>query len=41
MSASVELDHVTVKFGQFTAVKDAALEIRGGEFFSFLGPSGC
>lgn len=41
MSAGVELDHVTVRFGQFTAVKDATLDIKSGEFFSFLGPSGC
>jgi spermidine/putrescine transport system ATP-binding protein len=41
MSAGVELDHVTVRFGQFTAVDDATLNIKGGEFFSFLGPSGC
>src|SRR5690242_2255688 len=41
MSAGVELDHVTVRFGDFTAVKDATLDIKGGEFFSFLGPSGC
>ena len=41
MSAGVELDHVTVKFGNFTAVNDATLDIKGGEFFSFLGPSGC
>ena len=41
MSAGVELDHVTVRFGQFTAVEDATLDIKGGEFFSFLGPSGC
>ncbi|MDQ7251479.1 ABC transporter ATP-binding protein [Dongia sedimenti] len=41
MRAGVELDHVTVRFGEFTAVKDATLDIRGGEFFSFLGPSGC
>jgi spermidine/putrescine transport system ATP-binding protein len=41
MSAGVELDHVTVRFGQFTAVESATLDIRGGEFFSFLGPSGC
>jgi spermidine/putrescine transport system ATP-binding protein len=41
MSAGVELDHVTVTFGKFTAVKDASLRINGGEFFSFLGPSGC
>src|SRR6478672_5173639 len=41
MSAGVELDHVTVRFGQFTAVDNATLDIAGGEFFSFLGPSGC
>ncbi len=41
MSAGVELDHVTVRFGDFTAVSNATLDIRGGEFFSFLGPSGC
>jgi spermidine/putrescine transport system ATP-binding protein len=41
MSADVELDRVTIKFGNFTAVKDATLKIKNGEFFSFLGPSGC
>ncbi len=41
MSAGVELDHITVRFGEFTAVNDATLDIKGGEFFSFLGPSGC
>ena len=41
MSEGVELDHLTVRFGQFTAVNDATLDIKGGEFFSFLGPSGC
>ena len=41
MSQSVDLDHVTMRFGDFTAVRDAHLTINGGEFFSFLGPSGC
>ena len=41
MSADVELDHVTIRFGEFTAVDDANLKIEQGEFFSFLGPSGC
>jgi spermidine/putrescine transport system ATP-binding protein len=41
MSAGIELDHVTVRFGDFTAVNSATLDIKGGEFFSFLGPSGC
>jgi spermidine/putrescine transport system ATP-binding protein len=41
MSAGVDLDGVTVRFGNFTAVNNANLSIKGGEFFSFLGPSGC
>jgi spermidine/putrescine transport system ATP-binding protein len=41
MSADVELDRVTIRFGSFVAVKNANLKIRGGEFFSILGPSGC
>src|SRR5271165_2316597 len=41
MTADVEIDHVTVRFGPFVAVKDASLKIQQGEFFSFLGPSGC
>ncbi len=41
MSAGVDLDSLTVRFGQFTAVSNANLSIKGGEFFSFLGPSGC
>jgi spermidine/putrescine transport system ATP-binding protein len=38
---SIALDHVTLRFGAFTAVRDVDLEIGAGEFFSFLGPSGC
>jgi spermidine/putrescine transport system ATP-binding protein len=41
MSAGVELEGVTVRFGNFTAVNNANLNIKSGEFFSFLGPSGC
>ena len=41
MSKDVELDHVTMRFGGVTAVDDVTLDIRAGEFFSFLGPSGC
>jgi spermidine/putrescine transport system ATP-binding protein len=41
MSAGVELDRITVQFGNFKAVDDVSLDIRSGEFFSFLGPSGC
>jgi spermidine/putrescine transport system ATP-binding protein len=37
----VELDRVSVQFGDFTAVREAQVRIEPGEFFSFLGPSGC
>ena len=41
MNADIELDRVTIRFGDFTAVKNVSLKIDGGEFFSILGPSGC
>jgi spermidine/putrescine transport system ATP-binding protein len=37
----IDLDHVTKRYGDFTAVVDANFSIRRGEFFSMLGPSGC
>jgi spermidine/putrescine transport system ATP-binding protein len=37
----VELDNLTVRFGDYTAVHNASVNIEGGAFFSFLGPSGC
>src|SRR6202012_6044513 len=41
MSADIDIDNVTVRFGDFLAVKNVSLKIGGGEFFSILGPSGC
>ena len=41
MGMDVQLESVTMRFGDFTAVRDANLTIEAGEFFSFLGPSGC
>ena len=41
MSAGVELDKVWIRFGDFVAARDVNINIREGEFFSFLGPSGC
>ena len=41
IAAGVELDDVTVRFGDTVAVDRAALGIAGGEFFTLLGPSGC
>jgi iron(III) transport system ATP-binding protein len=32
---------VAKRFGSFTALKDIALDVKRGEFVSFLGPSGC
>ncbi len=41
MGMDVDLDSVTMRFGEFTAVHNANLTVKSGEFFSFLGPSGC
>ncbi len=41
MSAGVNLDQVCADFGTFRAVDRVSVDIRPGEFFSFLGPSGC
>jgi len=40
-SPDVEIDHVTKRFGQVTAVDDMSLRIERGSFYSLLGPSGC
>ena len=38
--AFLELDGLTKKFGDFTAVRDVGLKISEGEFFTLVGPSG-
>lgn len=35
------LTNVSKYFGDFAAVKDFSLDVKKGEFVSFLGPSGC
>jgi len=40
-TSMVELRRVTKRWGSFTAVADVSLEVRAGEFMTFLGPSGC
>ncbi|HEY5792093.1 MAG TPA: sulfate ABC transporter ATP-binding protein [Chthoniobacterales bacterium] len=37
---SVEVTHVTKKFGKFAAVDDLSLKIETGELIALLGPSG-
>ena len=39
MSADVELQNISVTFGNFYAAKNVNVKINEGEFFSFLGPS--
>ncbi len=39
--ALLEIDDVTRRFGDFTAVDHVTLGIEAGEFFTLLGPSGC
>ena len=37
----IELKNIVVKFDKFTALHDINVNVREGEFFTFLGPSGC
>jgi spermidine/putrescine transport system ATP-binding protein len=39
--ALLELQNVTRRFGEFTAVDGVSIDIEAGEFFTLLGPSGC
>jgi len=39
--AFLDLQHLSKRYGDFTAVADMHLEITQGEFVSLLGPSGC
>ena len=34
------IDHVTKRFGAFTALDDVSFSLEQGEFFALLGPNG-
>jgi sulfate transport system ATP-binding protein len=38
---SIEIRHVSKKFGEFHALRDVSLDIESGELMALLGPSGC
>ena len=39
--ALLEIQNVSRRFGDFTAVDQVSISIEAGEFFTLLGPSGC
>ena len=38
---SIQVDHVTKRFGAFTVLNDVNLHVQSGELIALLGPSGC
>lgn len=40
MPPAVEVQNITKKFGELTAVDDVSFSVAEGEFFGFLGPNG-
>ncbi|PAP77011.1 sulfate/molybdate ABC transporter ATP-binding protein [Rubrivirga marina] len=38
---SIQIDHVSKRFGAFTALDDVSLTVPSGELVALLGPSGC
>ncbi|MGB3832117.1 MAG: ribosome-associated ATPase/putative transporter RbbA [Mesorhizobium sp.] len=38
---AIEAEHLTLRFGDFTAVDDVSFRIAKGEIFGFLGSNGC
>ena len=41
MGQDIDIVDVSMRFGDFYAIRNINVHIRAGEFFSFLGPSGC
>jgi len=40
MTAMIEAEGLTIRFGEFTAVSDVSFAVGKGELFGFLGPNG-
>ena len=40
-TSMIELKDIVVKFGNFEALHSINVDVKQGEFFTFLGPSGC
>jgi ABC-2 type transport system ATP-binding protein len=40
MEYSLQVEHLSKKFGEFTAVDDISFNVRKSEIFAFLGPNG-
>src|SRR5437764_795682 len=38
---SIEIQHVTKRFGRFIALDDLSFKVNDGELVALLGPSGC
>ncbi len=39
--ARIKLDRISMRFGDFYAVRDISLDVENGEYVTILGPSGC
>jgi ABC-2 type transport system ATP-binding protein len=39
-AAAITAEHLTIRFGDFTAVDDVSFAVNRGEIFGFLGPNG-
>lgn len=36
----IEIDHLTKRYGEHTAVSDLSLQVDSGQIYGFLGPNG-